>query len=258
LLALRSKVGFIPAPNPVGPPVPPGTFTVLPSNPARVSLFPVGLPLPPEVVAHNGELLMEGQNLTGTRVLIELRGPVVIGTNPVQNVRFRVDATNPLANPDWGFSLGAALIRVSMRQIVQDDQGRTINLMPGIFRARVVVSKQPRGDTTGRLRPQSTNDLVFALVPQVVNVTDNGGPPAARAYSLHLFGSYLRTDLDVELVVGGAILTFVSGAPGAGEFTFAAGSSQVDFVVDATGATSPLPVRLMIGGAEATPAWAVL
>lgn len=257
LLALRSRTGFLPAPQPNAPPAPPGTVTLLASNPARVALFPAGAALPPEVVALNAELAIEGQHLTGARVLLELRGPVLVGAGPVGEQRFRIDLLNPTANPDWSFSTSGVSVRAVMRQLVHDEQGLTLTLMPGIFRARLVLSKQPPGDTTGKLQPQSTNELVFALVPQVVKVTNNGGPPSAHAFRVELFGSYLSTDLDVELAVGGSLFSFVSTSPGAGEFTFAPGSSQIDFALDISAATSPLPVRVMIGGAESTPAWAV-
>lgn len=254
LQAVQNLVGFIPPPgftasDPASP------FQFLAANPARVSLFPAGA-IPPEVAPGNNRLRIDGSDLRGERTFLALRGQAGLGAAAPAERSFRIDVDDG-NNPDWGFEIRDTEITVAMRQAVQDDQGAGLRLYPGLYSLRVITARQLAGDTTGRLLDRSSNELVFAVTPQVVALAGLGGPPAARRFRLNLFGSYLRDELDIQLSVGGALLRRDADTATAGNYDFAANTGQIDFAVDTSGRPSPLPVSLLINGAGSTPAWAV-
>jgi hypothetical protein len=252
LLRVRNVVGFVP---PAGFGLPTAQFVRMPSDPARVSLFAAAPPV--DVDAANNHVIIEGAALSGARVFLALRGPVVIDADPYADRAFRIELTQPADNPAWSIARTAEEIELDVQSTAVADDGSSVTLFPGLYRATVVLADQPPGDATGRLVEHSSNAIVLAITPQVVSITDGGGPATARAFSLDLLGSYLGPELEVELAVGGTVLTRAAGPPGAGTFDFADGTGQIDFIVDTTNLTSPVPVRLQINGAEATPAWAV-
>jgi len=104
---------------------------------------------------------------------------------------------------------------------------------------------------------QSSNEVVFAVTPQVVSVAGLGGSASARRFRLTLFGSYLRDELDIQLSIGGGVLRRDADTNTAGNYDLTPNTNQLEFAVNTTGRTSPLPVNLLINGAGSTPAWAV-
>lgn len=252
LLHVRNVVGFVP---PAGFGLPTTPFVRMASDPARVSLFAAALPV--DVDAANNHVVIEGEWLSGARVFLGLHGPVVIDADPYAERAFRIELTRPGDNPTWNITRTSDEIELDVQSTALDANGASVTFYPGLYRANVVVAAQPPGDAAGRLVEHSSNAIVLAITPQVVSITAGGGPATARAFSLDLLGSYLGADLEVELAVGGRMLTRAAGPPGAGTFDFVDGTGQIDFIVDTTDLASPVPVRLQINGAEATPAWAV-
>jgi hypothetical protein len=253
LLRVRNVVGFVP---PSGFGLPTAPFVRMASDPARVSLFPAAPPV--TVDAANNHVVIEGQGLSGMRVFLVLHGPVVIDAEPHADRAFRIELTRPADNPAWNIVRTSEEIELDVQSMALAADGGSVTLYPGLFRAKIVVAQQLPGDATGRLVEHSSNAIVLAITPQVVSITAGGGPATARAFSLALLGSYLGPQLEVELAVGGRMLTRAAGPPGAGTFDVVDGTGQIDFVIDTTDLTSPVPVRLQIDGAEATPAWAEL
>ncbi len=225
----------------------------LSSDPARVAVFPAGA-VPPGVAASNSRLLVEGSGFQPTGTSLELKGPVIIDGGPLEDARFALDLNSTTINAAWELDHDGTRIQASVRTQVTDAQGRNVELFPGIYQVRVLVTLQPPSDTTGNALEFKSNQLFFAVIPQVSSVVPGPGPMNARPYTLTLHGNVLHDDLDVELIVGGVALQR-SAAPGPGEFDFTSGTNVVDFVVDTTQLTSPAPVRLAVEGADATPSW---
>lgn len=254
LQSVRNVVGFIPPPGfATSDPASPFQFVL--SNPARASLFPVGA-IPPEVAPENNRFRIDGADLRGERTFLALRGQAGLGAAAPTERSFRIDVDDE-NNPDWSFGIRDPEITVNMRQTVQDDQGAALTLYPGLFSLRVITARQLPMATSGRRLEQSSNELVLAVTPQVVSVAGLGGPAAARRFRLTLFGGYLRDELDLQLSVGGGVLRRNADTATAGNYDFAANTGRIDFAVDTSGRSSPLPVNLLINGAGSTPAWAV-
>jgi hypothetical protein len=254
LQSVQNVVGFIPPPGfATSDPASPFQFVL--SNPARVSLYPVGA-IPAEVAPENNRFRIDGADLRGERTFLALRGQAGLGAAVPTERSFRIDVDDE-SNPDWSLGVRDREITVNMRQTVQDDQGAALTLYPGFFSLRVITARQLPLDTSGRRLEQSSNELVFALTPQVVSVAGLGGPPAARRFRLTLFGGYLRDELDVQLSVGGGVLRRDADTATAGNYDFAANTGLIDFAVDTTARPSPLPVNLLINGAGSTPTWAM-
>ncbi len=254
LQAVQNVVGFTPPPG-FAPSDPATPFQFIVSNPARVSLFPAGA-IPAEVAPGNNRFRIDGSDLRGERTFLSLRGQAGPGVAAPTERSFRIHVDDG-NNPEWSFDVRDTEITVGMRQSVQDDQGAGLTIYPGLYSLRVITTRQLAGDTTSRLIEQSSNELVFAITPQVVSVAGLGGPPAARRFRLTLLGSYLRDELDVQLSVGGGVLSRNADTATAGNYDFTANTGQIDFAVDTSGRMSPLPVNLLINGAGSTPAWAV-
>jgi hypothetical protein len=200
--------------------------------------------------------MIVGSDLRDERTFLAFRGPAAEGPAVPAERSFRVN-TGDGNNPDWAFSVRDPDISFSVMQTVQDDQGTGLTLYPGLFSIRVVTARRLPNDPLGRFLEQSGNSLVFAIVPQIVTVSGLGGPPNASQFRLTLFGSYLRDELDIQLSVAGQVLQRAAPATTAGNYDFTPNTGQIDFAVDTTNRTSPLPVSLVINGANATPGWAV-
>ena len=247
----RSTVAF---------PLPPGfgagaAFQSLNASPGRPSLFGAGAP-PATVPPDNNRLVLAGDNITGERVFLRLTGPMRIDGGAIADATVRLSLDRGVADPAWQVVNTGSEVRLALQPTTTDVDGRAITLLPGLFQAAVVSANQRSLAPGAGFSEDTSVPVLVAVSPQVVSVTPGGGPPAARAYSLALFGSYLDNALDVSLAVGGRMFARAP-APGAGEFDFAPGTGTIAFVVDTTGLASPLPVRLTINGADATPAWAV-
>jgi hypothetical protein len=253
LEAVQNVVGFIPPPGFVSPD-PASPFQFVSSNPARVSLFPTGA-IPPSVSPENNRFRIDGAEMRGEQTLLALRGQAGAGAAAPTERSFRIDVGDG-NNPGWGFDVRSTEITVSMRQAVKDEEGTALTLYPGLYSLHVITARQMTADPNGRRQEQSSNELVFAVTPQVVGVTAGAGPPTALQFQLTLFGSYLRNELDIQLSVGGRVLKRDANTAVAGNFDFAVNSGQINFAVDTSGRASPLPVNLLINGAGSTPAWA--
>ncbi|MCX4245548.1 DUF4255 domain-containing protein [Paraliomyxa miuraensis] len=252
LLAIRNVVGFAP---PAGTAVldPADPFVRVPANPARASLFAAA---PPATVdPGNAHVVLEGRSFVDERVLLALHGPSMIDAGPYAEQGFRLEVTRPADNPAWALLLEDGRIELDLSGSAQDDQARTVTLYPGIYRVQVITARSVAADVTGRYIEHSSNSSLFMVAPQISSVTNGAGPPNARSVTITLVGTYLRAELEVEVAVGGRVFTRVTGAPSAGTFDFSAGTGTISLVVDTTLHTGPIPVRLQINGAEATPAW---
>ncbi|HEX7177272.1 MAG TPA: DUF4255 domain-containing protein [Pyrinomonadaceae bacterium] len=253
LLSVQNTIGFTLPPG-FSPPDPASPFQFVSSNPARVSLFPA-VAVPAGVAPDNNRFRLDGSDLRGELTFLALRGQAGEGANPPVERSFRIDVDDG-NNPDWSFDVRDTEITVRMRQTLVDDEGTALTLYPGLFSLQVITARQLAGDTTGRRLEQSSNELVFAVTPQVVSVAGMGGPASARQFRLTLFGNYLRNELDIQLSVGGRVLRRDAATTVAGNFDFAPNTNQIDFAVDTSGVASPMFVNLLINGAGATPAWA--
>src|SRR5690606_24511200 len=107
---------------------------------------------------------------------------------------YRIDLTRPADNPAWNIALSGTSVELDVRSTATDDQGRPVELFPGLHRAKIVTLAQAPADQTGRLIERSSNEIWFAITPQVVDVASNGGPPNARSFTLTLLGAYLGPD----------------------------------------------------------------
>jgi len=247
-------LGFVPPPG-FTPSDPNSPFQFLSANPARIGLFPAG-PVPPTVPPGNCRMTISGADLRGETTLIVLRGSAGVGAAAPTERSFRVDTGSP-ANPDWSFAVSGTEIGVSPHQAVQDDQGVALTIYPGLFSLQVVTSRQIPGAAGGRRVEHSSNEVIFALVPQVISIAGMGGPVNARQFRITIFGTYLRNELDIQLSVAGSVLRRNANTAVAGNYNFAVNTGVIDFAIDTTSRSSPLPVNLMINGAGSTPAWAV-
>jgi hypothetical protein len=251
--SVQNLVGFVPPPG-FAPPDPSSPFQLVSSDPARVSLFPAGA-VPAGVPPANNRFRIDGAELRGEQTYLALRGQAGAGAAAPSERSFRVDVGD--ANPGWAFDVRGTEITVGMRQAVTDDDGTALVLYPGLYSLRVITGRQINPPVSDRAFEQSSNEVVFAVTPQVVSVAGLGGPAGARRFRLTLFGSYLRDELDIQLSVGGGVLRRDADTNAAGNYDFTPNTSRLDFAVNTTGRTSPLPVSLLINGAGSTPAWAV-
>jgi hypothetical protein len=251
--SVQNVVGFVP-PQGFAPPDPSSTFQFVSANPARVSLFPSGA-APGGIPPNNNRFHIDGAELRGEQTYLALRGHAGVGTAAPSERSFRVEVSD--ANPGWTFDMRGTEITVTMRQDVTDDEGTALVLYPGLWSLRVITGRQINPPVSDRAFEQSSNEVVFAVTPQVVSVAGLGGPAAARRFRLTLFGGYLRNELDIQLSVGGGVLRRDADTNTAGNYDFTPNTNQLEFAVDTTGRTSPLSVNLLINGAGSTPAWAV-
>ncbi len=254
LLCARSLLGFsLPAGHPLTDPTAP--FRFIAANPARIALFPVG-PVPATVPAENNRVILEGAGFQSDRTQVAIEGPVAVGAAAPETQRLRIDLADP-ANADWSITQDGTQIRLRFHTSVTSIDATTFTLYPGTYRARVIVGRQISDLPAPRYLEQSSADLGFAVAPQIVSVTPSGGPPNARQFTITLFGAYLRDELDVVLNIAGQVLQRDPDTTTAGNFDFAANTGIIDFAVDTTSLASPIPVQLLINGAEAPPAWGV-
>ncbi len=252
--SVRSLLGFaLPAGHPLVDPTSP--FRFIEANPARAALFPPGAP-PATVPPLNNRFTVEGAGFQGDRTWLSIEGPAGIGPGPPSDrrIRFRVDSPDP-ANIDWSISTDGVRISLATRTTITGDDGVNYSLYPGIYLLRVTTGTQIGEGPTPRFLEQSSADLGFAIVPQIVSSASLGGPASARQFRLTLYGAYLRTELEVQLNVAGRALRRDADPTIAGHYNFAPNTADIDFAVDTTNLASPLPVQLLINGAEAPPAW---
>lgn len=254
LICARSLLGFsLPAGHPLADPTAPIRF--LAANPARVALFPAG-PTPATVPAENNRVTFEGAGFQSDRTLISFEGLVAEGAAPPATQRVRFGLADP-ANFDWSISVDGSQISLGVRTTLTSDDAVTFTLYPGIYRARVIVGTQISDLPEPRFLEQSSADIGFAVVPQIISVVLLGGPANARRFRINLFGAFLRDELDVRLNIAGQALQRDADTTTAGNFNFVPNSAVIDFAIDTSDLTSPLPIQLIINGAEAPPTWGV-
>lgn len=253
ILRARSLLGFaLPAGHPLTDPTAP--FRFFEASPARPALFPPGA-APVAVPPLNSRMTLEGAGLQGDQVTLSLEGPMAQGANPPDTARIQIAVSRP-QNPEWEIEADGVRVSFSLRTTIVDETGTTWTLYPGRYQARVVVGTQISNETPPRLLNQSSADCAFAVAPQILSIVPIGGPTAARQFRIRLHGAYLRDELDVSLTVAGRALIRNTDLTVAGNFTFAAANpDRIDFAIDTTDVASPLPVQLIINGAEAPPAW---
>ena len=216
LESVQNLVGFVPPPG-FAPPDPSSPFQLVSSNPARVALFPAGA-VPAGVAPDNNRFRIDGAELRGEQTFLALRGQAGVGAAAPTERSFRVDVG--VANPGWAFDVRGTEITVSMRQAVTDDAGTALVLYPGLYSLRVITARPMNPPVSDRAFEQSSNELAFAVTPQVVAVAGVGGQGAARRFRLTLFGSYLRDELDIQLSVGGEVLRRDADTTTAGNYDF--------------------------------------
>ncbi|MQX37654.1 DUF4255 domain-containing protein [Roseospira navarrensis] len=257
LLRARSLLGFaLPAGHPLADPTAP--FRFIEASPARPALFPPGA-APAGVPAENARLTLEGGGLQGDRVHLSLEGPVAEGANPPAPRRFRIDLGDPGTNPDWAIAADGVRLAVDVRTTVVDTEGTTLTLYPGLYKARAVIGIQMSEQMPPRYLERSSADIAFAVVPQIESVALLGGPATARQFRITLHGAYLREELEIVLVVAGRAILRGSDPTLAGVYDLdALNPDRIDFALDMSDLSSPLPVQLLINGAEAPPAWGVV
>jgi hypothetical protein len=259
LTATHSVVAFVP-PNP-------DPIATLDSTPGRVSLFGAPAADPPDERAGNNRLTIDAVGLDGGRRILVLRSV---------DAEAHVDIDQPTAsqppdNQSWAFVIGDGTVSFGFRrQVVSvvNNVATTVQFVPGIFGARIQVLDQHFDPP----RTRTSNEVAFAVTPQVLSVAPLSGSPGV--YSLVISSDYLEISTlkpEVELSVGGLALlrklpstttTPPETVPtlAAGDFGVFSGS-EIRFMLP-TGSPTPglgraaaLPVRLVVNGAVAPPAW---
>jgi hypothetical protein len=181
----------------------------------------------------------------------------------------------PIPNQNWNLSATSTSVTFSVFRDVFDTASQTAKtVLPGIYGVRVIVNDPRSGDVP---RPRASNELAFAITPQIVSalptVLSPPLSPPTLAYAIRVVGAYLNASLDIQLSVGGRALTFSKSTPTHGQFFVPAAapdnSTDTDTIIAVLltndpdsgqaipppGPTNPLPIRLVVNGATATPAW---
>jgi hypothetical protein len=240
LVTSRSQLAFIP----------PGFgLQRVSAEPARVALhvqtqdpFPSTVTTEKEqdAIRQNNRLTLEGSGFgRGHHRFIELAR---IGDTTGAPVRIDLDPS-PGVNDKWDLAISSEEIGLSFFTTVTDADGNAQSFVPGMYTARVVLDDDPRTSVS--------NQLVFAVVPQVLEVT-SGTPDV---HSLVLTGTYLNASVDVVLVVGDQIMKQVTALANPGDFTVVDPSTVAFQIAPPAPTDFPIPVNLTVNGAQATPAW---
>lgn len=240
LSSSKSQLAFVPPGQPV---------RKVTAEPARVALFEDGADpwlIAPDAAAQqlivqNNRLELQGSGFGSGHRFLELRR---VGAAPV-----RVDLERDpagIVNAEWSFEVGASSIRFGFFTSLTDATGTDVPMRPGVYTARALLEEEPRA--------RVSNQLAFAVVPQIRGVTAVGGD----LFSITIMGAYLTdSTLDIELVVGDQIFELVAlvDLNASGEVAVLDASTLRFRRATAPGDTFPLPVNLTINGAGATPAW---
>jgi hypothetical protein len=168
-----------------------------------------------------------------------------------------IDATDP-GNADWQITATSTTVQFSVHrnviaQTAPDAIPSDVLLVPGSYVATVRLV-DPRFDG----KPRTSNETTFTIGPQILTVGAAGSGP--NVYTLDIAGDYLTDPgIDIALAVNGTALTQITtGTLVAGQF-IVAGAGQLTFMLPTgaptPGPTTPLAVRLVVKGTNATPAW---
>jgi Pvc16 N-terminal domain len=182
-------------------------------------------------------------------------------------------ADRPHANQFWHPEISATAVAFSIhRRVIDEATGLEVSLLPGIHQARVLIPSEVPGGSASIT--SATNAVSMTIAPEVAAIT----LLAPRRYQFDVDGDYLArppsstpasADLDIQLSVGGEIVPDLHAitipphpaSPPAGQSAY---DRQADhFVVwlraggpiDDLAADNPLPVRLVVEGAEGPPTW---
>ncbi|MCX4247470.1 DUF4255 domain-containing protein [Paraliomyxa miuraensis] len=231
-------------------------------SPARVALLTQDdsalIPALPSIADGNNRLDLEGTGLArdGTTLHLSSARWVEPG-NPTGTIVVSRDD-----NPYWyaGGITAQHLVRVRVRPQVDVD-AVTLDVLPGSYTARVTVSRTVTLSDPGSTRTLEmlSNAVGLTVTPQIHEVPSISDMD--QSGSLTIVGDYLlHADVEVLLFIGGVAFVESSGAPAAGEFQIDAGGSLVQFELTpeldaALTPNSPLPLRLLVNGADAPPAW---
>jgi hypothetical protein len=271
LLSTQNDVWFLPPPNF-------GTATKVTAIPARVALFdsPTSTALADFIAsvpakfqanfANNNRLTISAVGLeNGHRLLLLRQNSTTISIDLDQPL-----AQQPQVNQDWKLQVTSDSVSLSVFQAVFDSISQSqVSIIPGSYGARVSVvdSRVPEGS---RPMPRTSNEVTFTITPQIVSAAPATVNPAPRTYTIAVLGSYLNSDQDIQLAVGGRVLQQVNtGAPTDGQYLVPAApatTNQITLVLRSTdpdtgatipppSATNPVPIQLVVNGATATPAW---
>ena len=269
------------------PPNAPAESSVQPS-PARVALF--DNPPTPDLVSQSANVaalvarnahLLENNRLTleGTALVPGKRTLLLRGQS--ETVRIALDqlpAEVPPVNVPWALSATDSVITLRVFEKVIDAEGVARTITPGVYGARVVLLDDRVG-LGNPPRPRSTNEISFTIVPQILRVgPTTGGEAATNLYRLRLVGTPLDFRAEISLSVGGRTLTPTTSAPTTGTFRIEFGAApgpgldpvpvstilfRLPFVDPAVATpvpmqpslAEPLAIRLVVGGATASPEW---
>ncbi|HVV50233.1 MAG TPA: Pvc16 family protein [Polyangia bacterium] len=207
-------------------------------------------PVPPhDRLLQNAVVTLDGEGLTpGDLSLVLQKDQLEIIIDPTDpgNAAWQVEVT--------GSSLQFTVHRNVIAQTAPGAAPGDVLLAPGSYVARVLLA-DPRFDG----KPRGSNEIAFTLVPQILAVGP-ATPAATNTYTLQIAGDYFTdAGADIDLAVNGSALTEItSGTLAAGQF-IVAGPGLLTFMLPSTaptpGASTPLAVRLVVNGANGTPAW---
>jgi hypothetical protein len=230
-------------------------------SPARVALLlqddtPTVPPLP-AIALGNNVLELHGAGLSRDKTTLLLTSTRwVTATNPSGTL-----AIVPADNATWyaGGTIADRLVRVRVRPEITVGVD-TFDVFPGNYSATLRVSRtiDPPGPALARDLDTLSNTVGFTVTPQILEVplvpTKDG--------SLTIVGDYLlATGIVVELFIAGVAFVSTGGVPADGQFRIVSpGGSVVEFRLNDAldgqlGPNTPLPLRLVVNGADAPPAW---
>jgi hypothetical protein len=256
------------------PPMAGVDLQVVPSNPARATLLPRitrnNPPTPLEVQAEADTAAL--QTLDPVPPNTRLLGNAVVtvdgeGLGPGQltlslqrdQTELLIDPTDP-GNSAWQVSATSSSVQLTLHrnviaQISPDAAAQDVLLVPGSYVLRVLVTSPNFGG-----KPRGSNDAALTIVPQIIAVAP-ALPAATNVYALRIAGDYFTdADIDLDLAVGGTALTQVDSGTAliAGQFEVST-PGVLTFMLPTgaptPGAATPQAVRLVVNGANATPAW---
>jgi hypothetical protein len=228
----------------------------LTAEPARVALFdPLDVTIP-ALQQQNNLVTIKGSGFGAGPAFLELSR---------NGVAVQLDLLSPQPSPipAWVVGAGSSAIALKVWTSIFDVTRPTppsTPIFPGTYTARFI-------DKSLALA-RSSNEIAFSIVPQIRSVTLS--TPGSNTYTLAISGTYITDttgNADIQLVVGTEVLVPTGTAPpGPGQYLV--GSLVVGLVTfgaitfqrtpasnEVVNADHPLPVNLLVNGANATPAW---
>ena len=190
----------------------------------------------PAQVTYGGEFALDGSGFGGAGVDLLLR-------------RADWDET-VLADSGWNVEYNATRL---VAQVAATVDG--IDIIPGIYAAAVRVTRyRTMPDGSSRAFTSVSNETPFAITPRI----DSVSAPDANGNVTVTGTLYEHPDLDpatVQVYAGEDRLQAGSGALSAGEFEVTGPGTLNLRLPGGVAPVEPVPLRLIINGAEAAPAW---